>query len=97
MKETAGGFAYQMSPKIPYAYEEAGMIVNFTLGNDIKILVDGIYYEGTMTDNFIADTTPKYNEYLSAFGGDAGELENYLPDITDDMSLIIYVLNYITV
>lgn len=92
--ETASGiYAYQMSPKIPYAYEEGDMIVNFTLGNDIKILCKGVYYEGTMTDNYITDTTPKFNEYLTAFDGSVTDLRKFLPDITDDMSLVIYVLD----
>lgn len=93
MDETTSGFAPQLSPKIPYAYEEDDMIVNFTLGNDIKILYNDVYYEGTMTDNYIDDTQPKYNEYLTAFDGVVADLENYLPDITDDMSLVIYVLS----
>lgn len=93
MDETPSGFTAQLSPKIPYAYEEGDMIVNFTLGNDVKILCNGVYYEGTMTDNYISDTTPKYNEYLTAFGGSITDLKKYLPDITDDMSLIIYVLD----
>ncbi len=97
MNETGAGFAYQMSPKIPYAYEEDDMIINFTLGNDLKILYNGIYYEGTLTDNYTTETHAKVHGpggYVEAFGGVVSELVNYLPDITDDMSVILYTLDY---
>ncbi len=97
INEVGGAYAYQMSPKIPYSYEEDDMIINFTLGNDLKILYNGVYYEGTLTDNYTTETHTKVHGtggYVEAFGGVITELVNYLPDITDDMSVILYTLDY---
>lgn len=94
--ETDGGtFAYQMSPKIPYSYvdPDTGVIVNFTLGNYIRIFTNGRFYQGILTDNYTNDSLIRYsNEYLSAFNNNNDEALKALPELTEDMSIILAAL-----
>lgn len=92
--ETIGGtYAYQMSPKIPYAYfdEATGAIVHFTLGNDIKLFTNNMLYEGTLKYNFAQDAFNEYKIFSSGFGAgvDSGQLLEIIPDMTQNMSVII--------
>ncbi len=86
-------YSYRLSPKIPYAYEENGVIVNLTLGNYIKIFANGRSYEGELKDGFIEESKIKYDEYFHAFDDDATLTLKYLPDMTNDMSVMLYALN----
>lgn len=70
-------YAYQMSPKIPYSYtdEKTGAIINFTLGNHIKMLVktdpdndnSWKYLEGELTNDFIEDSSENFQKYIDAY------------------------------
>lgn len=90
-----GTYAYQLSPKIPYAYEDvtSGAIINFTLGNYIKMYTNGRLYEGELTDNYYEESETKYEEYLTAFGGSESETLKYLPDLVSDMSIMVVALD----
>lgn len=93
--ESGNGYAYQMSPKIPYSYvdETTGAIINFSLGNDIKIFTNGKFYEGILKDNYIENSISRYNsEYVAAFDGDERIAFESISDLTDDMSIIIAAL-----
>ncbi len=92
--DTGSGFAYQLSPKIPYAYEDedTGALINFTLGNDIKLYTNNKLYEGELTDNYYAESKEKHKVYLDNFGGNYDLTLQYVPDITNDMSVIIAAL-----
>ena len=91
---STGGFAYQMSPKIPYSYvdSETGAIVNFTLKNDIKIYINNKFYEGELRDDYIESGDEKYQQYVDAFGSEVDAFEN-ISDLTNDMSIIIAALH----
>ena len=93
-ENSAGGYAYQISPKIPYSYIDGGTgaIVNFTLGNYIKIFTNGKFYEGELTDDYIADSDAKYQEFVDAFGGDEVMTFEYISDLTTDMSIMLAAL-----
>ncbi len=93
-------FEPRLSPKIPYAYEDpsTGAIINFTLGNDIRIFINGKYYEGSLTKNFTNDSLSEVETYILAFGGGSlgkNKMFQYLPDLTEDMSLVLCAIeNY---
>ncbi len=93
INETGGTYAYEMSPKIPYAYEQDGVIINFTLGNDLKIYIADQLYEGTLTANYADDIEGTYEQYEGAFGGSSTLLLKYLPDLTNDMSLVLMAVS----
>lgn len=91
------GFAYHMSPKIPYSYvdEDTGAIVNFTLGNYVSVFMDGVYYQGELSDDFLEQSAEKYAIYSAAYnsahgGGGYSALLKDLPSLTTDLSVIIY-------
>lgn len=89
-------YAYRVSPKIPYSYEdpETGVIINFTLGNYIKLYVNGNLYEGELTDDYYSESYSKYKEYENGFAGySSSEILEFIPQITNDMSVIIAALN----
>lgn len=93
LEETAAGFEYVLSPKIPYAYEENGYIINFSLGNYIELYArNGVYYKGEFKENYIDDpvVVNEYEQELVPILG--ADTLNYLPQLTEDMSLIIYAL-----
>lgn len=100
-----GTYAYQMSPKIPYAYfdEETGTIVHFTLGNYVRLFTNNQMYEGELKSNFEKGpegSETKYLEYVTGFGynyGTMGSSEtsallSMIPELTEDMSIIIEAL-----
>lgn len=91
---STGGFAYQMSPKIPFSYvdEETGAIVNFTLKNYVKLYTNGKFYEGELRDDYIEISDAKYQEYVDAFGSEADAFDN-ISDLTNDMSILIAALH----
>ena len=94
---STGTYAYQMSPKIPYAYadKETGAIINFKLGNYVKIFTDGVFYEGELTDDYIDQSAAKYNEFATAYAGIPNATQTLLKDLpalTTDLSIIIYAL-----
>ncbi len=64
------GYAYQMSPKIPYTYKVPGqdVYINFTLGNYIKIALNDKVYEGELTDDYLEQSLIKLWEYAEAYG-----------------------------
>lgn len=89
-------YAYRVSPKIPYSYEDpdTGVIINFTLGNYIKLYVNGNLYEGELTDDYYSESYSKYKEYENGFAGySSSEILEFIPQITNDMSVIIAALN----
>ena len=99
VNETGSGYAYTLSPKIPYAYEDpsSGAVINFTLGNDMRIYINRQYYEGELTRNYLSDADADVQTYLDAFGGTAYKslMLSSLPDLTDDLSIILNAIeNY---
>ena len=87
VEETFGTYGYALSSKIPYAYEENGYIINFTLGNSIKLYApNGVLYEGEFKEDFIDDALTEYNEIEGILGSNTLDR---LPQLTNDMSLII--------
>lgn len=100
VEETNTGiYEYVLSPKIPYAYEENGYYINFTLGNYIKLYApNGILYKGALTKNYLANTSGEYMKMAEILEGNPNaNLSNDnvkdLSNLTDDMSLILYALN----
>lgn len=85
-------YKYVLSPKIPYAYEEDGYIINFTLGNAIKLYAkNGVLYEGEFKNAHINDTEviDEYDIYENILGSST---LTKLPQLTTNMSLIVYAL-----
>ena len=99
-ESSTGGFAYQMSPKIPYSYvdDATGAIINFTLGNYIRIFTNNKFYEGEINDAFFESGDEKYQEFVDAFyvysqkQAEDDAFEN-ISDLTNDMSIIIAALH----
>ena len=93
VSESGDTFHPRLSPKIPYAYEDTttDTIINFTLGNDIRIFINDQYYEGELTKNYTNDAYAEALQYRDAFGSNAS-LIKHLPDMTDDMSLVLDAL-----
>ena len=99
--ESASGYAYKMSPKIPYTYydEDSGCIVHFTLGDYVKLYTNNNVYEGELTCDYQEAAEREYNVYYTSFytdelgksGTEALTLE-YLPGLTSDMSVIVEAL-----
>lgn len=97
--ESGDNFAYQMSPKIPYAYydDATDTIVHFTLGNDIKLFTNNMLYEGSLTCNTWDEADEKYDVFTGTDGfntSDTGYLLEVIPDLTVDMSVILQTLIY---
>ena len=89
-----GNDAYVLSPKIPYSYScvENGetWVVNFTLGNYIKLYApNGVLYKGEFQYDFIDETSGDFSELVSILGDSTIES---LPQLTNDMSMIVYGL-----
>lgn len=98
VNESASGFAYQMSPKIPYAYfdEESGTLVHFTLGNYVTLFTNSMVYQGELTCDYGDEALKKYQEFEDGFDGyglTSEELMTYIADLTTDMSVIIEALD----
>lgn len=92
VEDDGGEYKYVLSPKIPYAYEEDGYIINFTLGNAIKLYAkNGVLYEGEFKNAHINDTEviDEYDIYENILGGST---LTKLPQLTTNMSLIVYAL-----
>lgn len=92
IEENGGTYEYVLSPKIPYAYEEDGYIINFTLGNAIKLYAkNGVLYEGEFKNAHINDTEviDEYDIYENILGSST---LTKLPQLTTNMSLIVYAL-----
>lgn len=92
IEENGGTYEYVLSPKIPYAYEENGYIINFTLGNAIKLYAkNGVLYEGEFKNAHINDTEviDEYDIYENILGSST---LTKLPQLTTNMSLIVYAL-----
>ncbi len=90
--DDGGEYKYVLSPKIPYAYEEDGYIINFTLGNTIKLYAkNGVLYEGEFKNAHINDTEviDEYDIYENILGSST---LTKLPQLTTNMSLIVYAL-----
>lgn len=81
---------YVLSPKIPYSYKDGEWLMNFTLGNYIKLYApNGILYKGEFQKDFINEASGDYNEFASILGDSTIQ---YLPQLTTDMSMIVYAL-----
>lgn len=92
IEDNGGTYEYVLSPKIPYAYEENGYVINFTLGNAIKLYAtNGVLYDGEFKSDHTnsPEIVSEYNLYQGILVGDT---LNKLPQLTTDMSLIIYAL-----
>ncbi len=95
VNETNGIYAYQMSPKIPYAYfdEKTGAMVHFTLGNYIKLYTNDTIYEGEFSCNYWEEADAQYDEFATGFNTTDREfLLNTIPDLTSDMSVLMAAL-----
>lgn len=89
-------FSYRVSPKIPYSYEDpdTGAIINFTLGNYIKIYTRNKLFEGELTDNYYSESLAKYQQYEEGFAGyTQDQILDFIPEITNDMSVMIAAIN----
>lgn len=100
----SGGYAYQLSPKIPYSYvDEKGAIINFSLGNYIRMYFPqtGKFYEGSMSEDYFEESQKRYErDYLLAYDSDREHLNstkntvlNMIDELTEDMSMIIAALD----
>lgn len=89
---------HQLKPKIPYSYkDEYGNIINFTLDNYVKIYVPGI------PTSIIGDNVKVFSGYLTGKADALNQAEkyeeyesvsiNYLPNITEDLSMMLYAIN----
>lgn len=92
--EENSSYEYVLSPKIPYAYKcttaNGDYYIHFSLGSYLKLYTpDGILYEGELSGDFIDYSEGEYKQIHNVLGDDTLE---YLPQLTDDMSLIIYAL-----
>lgn len=100
--ETNGGkYSYQLSPKIPYSYidSSSGAIINFSLGNYIRMYTNGKLYEGTISGEYLEDSINRYEEnFVKAYGGSRMDsaAQRYMLDniqeLTEDMSIIVATL-----
>lgn len=92
IEETAAGTEeYVLSSKIPYVYKDpTGYIIHFTLGNYIELYApNGVLYKGEFKKDYIDQAKDEYDEIhdiLSMLTLEA------LPQLTTDMSLIMYGL-----
>lgn len=91
-ESASGTFAYQMSPKIPYAYfdEDTGALVHFTLGNYVRVFTNDMLYEGELTCNYADEAFNEYKVYSQGFSGfSPDQLLDVIPELTSDMSVIV--------
>lgn len=92
VEDNGGTYGYVLSPKIPYAYEENGYVINFTLGNAIKLYAsNGVLYEGDF-QNAHTNDDEVVDEYAMLSGILGGNILEKLPQLTTNMSLVIYSL-----
>ena len=90
----SAGYAYQMSPKIPYSYydPDTGTIVHFTLGNYVSLFTNNMLYQGEISCDYDEEAEILYNEFYTAFGNDKNATLENLPELTTDVSTILYAL-----
>ena len=91
-KTASNTYEYVLSPKIPYAYEENGYFINFSLGNYIKLYTPkGEIFEGEFKYDYI-NNSKVIAEYSEIYGILESRTIESLPQLTTDMSLIAYAL-----
>lgn len=95
---TKSGYQYVLKPKIPYAYtdETTGCMINFTLGNDVKLYFsNGMYFSGTLGE-ISEEEKSDLNKILDTLGS-TEKKRNYikerLPEVSNNASLILYAIN----
>ncbi len=100
---TTHEFSYQLSPKIPYTYEckvgGESWFINFSLGNYLEIYTNtgsafrekGVVYKGTLSKDYTSQSKEVFLDRYSILGD---SLRDRLPQISKDMSFILYALNY---
>ena len=92
IEETSSGTAeYVLSSKIPYVYKDpTGYIIHFTLGNYIELYApNGVLYKGEFKKDYIDQAKGEYDEIYGILSSLTLEA---LPQLTTDMSLIMYGL-----
>lgn len=94
IEETAAGTEeYVLSSKIPYVYRDPDYpdyIIHFTLGNYIELYApNGVLYKGEFKKDYIDQAKGEYNEIYGILSSLTLEA---LPQLTTDMSLIMYGL-----
>lgn len=86
------GYHYVLKPKIPYAYTDfdTGAIINFTLGNDLKIYIpsEDVYLDGYVGQISASDRV-NYDSSITT----ARDAINLLPYLTTNLSYIIESYN----
>lgn len=90
-EEINGEIIYTLKPKIPYSYEENGVIINFTLDNYVTMYYSGNHYSDVKTRVFSGYLYSEYvNEYKEITdSGDLTQNIETLPYVTDNLSLIL--------
>ena len=93
---TDSGYMYILQPKIPYSYADGDVVLNFTLGNDLKIYIPSknIVLEGELNEK-----TPA-NEYedmrkmirLQSPANRREFIEKVMPSLTSNLSIMIKML-----
>lgn len=92
---TDSGYQYVLKPKIPYAYtdETTGCMINFTLGNDVKLYFprEGMYFSGTLGEISEKEKSD-LNSILDTLGSPEKErnyIKERLPEVSNNASLIL--------
>lgn len=98
---TSSGYQYVLKPKIPYAHTDpdTGCVINFTLGNDIKMYIPelDLYFSGTLsgqakTEMEITALDNTLNS-LATITQRRNFIKNYLANLTSNASLILYAID----
>lgn len=97
------GYQYVLKPKIPYSYTDptTKCVINFTLGNDIKIYIpmlsgDDLYFSGTLTEltqNDIDNLSATLDTF-SLISEKRKFIKEYLANSTTNASLILYAFQH---
>lgn len=89
------GYRYVLKPKVPFAYTDpdTNIIINFTLGNDVKVFLpdENICVEGYVGS--ISDDNEEIKILNDLYFGNTNELMNTLPYLTTNVSYILSKYN----
>lgn len=100
-EEINNEIVYTLKPKIPYTYEENGVVVNFTLDNYVTIYLGKSLASGMQTRVFSGylydEYTNQYSDITNSSSMGFDDKIETLPYVTDNLSLMLSLMNSNTV
>lgn len=92
---TTHTYGYELSTKIPFAYQGNGYTVGYTLGNDIYLYVKDKCYKGRVLHNSYQEVVAAYNALIADYtvsngAGKTPDLDEILMFSRDDIQVLMY-------